>query len=270
MGIARRYATRLAVAFLASALWLNPIDHAVAKTTDQSDLWWIPTESGWGIQFIQQETTIFATMFVYGPDGKPTWYVATLGLSGNFFWTGALYATTGPWFGTVPFDPSTVTPTQVGTMSFSGQFVDQGVLTYIINGVGVTKTIQRQNLVSMDFSGQYSGALSQTGTGLTCSAANTNPATPASITIAQSGAAATITVQTSADICTFPGSYAQGGHFGQVGGAYTCASGDSGTFTIFEMAVSFYDFRARTLLTSNGGCLIKGYMNGLRQPPPLQ
>jgi hypothetical protein len=80
----------------------------------------------------------------------------------------------------------------------------------------------------------------------------------------------TVTIRTNADTCTFPGNYVQHGHFGQVYGSYNCASGDSGTFDIFEMAVSFYDFRARTLLTSNGGCLIKGYVDGLRQPPPPQ
>lgn len=80
----------------------------------------------------------------------------------------------------------------------------------------------------------------------------------------------TVTIRTNADTCTFPGNYVQHGHFRQVYGSYNCASGDSGTFDIFEMAVSFYDFRARTLLTSNGGCLIKGYVDGLRQPPPPQ
>src|SRR5438874_11791280 len=90
-------------------------NRASAKTTDQSDLWWIPTESGWGIQFVQEETTIFATMFVYGPDGNPTWYVATMDYVGFLTWTGKLYATTGPWFGTIPFNPNTVTVTAVGT-----------------------------------------------------------------------------------------------------------------------------------------------------------
>jgi hypothetical protein len=47
-------------------------------STDQSDLWWIPSESGWGIQFVQRNSTIFATMFVYDPSGAPTWYTAAM------------------------------------------------------------------------------------------------------------------------------------------------------------------------------------------------
>jgi hypothetical protein len=80
----------------------------------------------------------------------------------------------------------------------------------------------------------------------------------------------TVTTVTNADTCTFPGAYAQGGHFGHLSGAYTCASGDGGTFSLTEMAVSFYDFRARTLLNSNSGCTMKGYIDGLREPPPPQ
>lgn len=77
-------------------------------TTDQRDLWYIAAESGWGIQLIQRGSVIFATMFVYGPDGTPTWYVATMGYVGSYVWTGDLYTTSGPWFGAVPFDPATV------------------------------------------------------------------------------------------------------------------------------------------------------------------
>ena len=263
----KRFVRGVGVVLCACALSLGSGREAGAKTTDQSDLWWIPLESGWGVQFVQQETTIFATLFVYDANGKPTWYVATLSYQGNFLWTGTLYATTGPWFGTVPFDQSTVVPTAVGQMNFAGQFIDQGLLIYTVNGVTVTKTVERQNLVTINFGGQYAGTLSETGV---CSVPVNIPATPAAVTIAQSGSSATLTIQTSADTCTFPGTYTQGGHLGELTGSYSCASGDSGTFVIAEMAASFYDFRARTILTSNSGCLIKGYVDGLKQPPPPQ
>ena len=251
-----------------------PAPAALAKTTDQSDLWWIPAESGWGIQLVQQENTIFATLFAYGPDGKPTWYTATLNyLGGAPFntWSGDLYTTTGPWFGTVPFDPVTVTRTTVGTMSLSKQSVNRGTLAYSVNGVYVVKQIQRQNLVTLNFSGAYTGTLSQQGTGVPpCIPARDTPGVPAAFEVSQNGAAMTVVAQTSADTCTFSGTYSQGGHFGSYSGIYSCTSGDGGTFLIFEMAVSLYDFRARTELNSQTGCTLKGYMVGLRQPPPVQ
>lgn len=261
----------LIVIFLSLASLHGPFGAATAKTTDQSDLWWIPTESGWGIQFVEEETTIFATMFVYGPDNKPTWYVATLTFDqGNFLWTGTLYATTGPWFGTVPFDPNAVTGTAVGTMTVSAPFVNQDVLTYTVNGVQVIKQIQRQTLVFQNFTGQYAGTLSLQGTGLACDRSRNTNAASVNVQITHNAQAITIVTQTPSDSCTFPGTYTQGGHFGFASGAYLCTSGDSGTFSFPEMAVSQYDFRARTRLNSNTGCTLKGYIDGLSQPPPPQ
>jgi hypothetical protein len=42
-----------------------------------TDLWDNPQESGWGANVVQQLETAFVTLFVYGPDGKPMWYVAS-------------------------------------------------------------------------------------------------------------------------------------------------------------------------------------------------
>jgi hypothetical protein len=80
---------------------------AASYSTDQSDLWWVDppgSENGWGIQFVQRGSTIFATIFIYGPTGAPTWYVATMGPTppGSFVWSGDLFTRTGPWFGAVP------------------------------------------------------------------------------------------------------------------------------------------------------------------------
>ena len=135
---------------------------ALAKTTDFSDFWWFPSESGWGIQLVQQNDTIFATMFVYGSDMQPTWYSATLLYQGTFTWSGTLYKTTGPWFETAPFDPTTVTRTSVGTMAFpSPADLRFGTPTYALDGVQVVKQIERQLLVYEDFNDAYLGAMSQ-------------------------------------------------------------------------------------------------------------
>jgi len=44
--------------------------------TNFSDQWWNPAESGWGAAILQQYDTLFVDVFVYGPDGRPTWYTA--------------------------------------------------------------------------------------------------------------------------------------------------------------------------------------------------
>jgi hypothetical protein len=50
---------------LAAACFFVSHAYATAYSTDQSDLWWNPNESGWGMQVVQTGSVIFVTMFVY-------------------------------------------------------------------------------------------------------------------------------------------------------------------------------------------------------------
>ena len=68
---------RAACVLLAAVSFSALPAYATSFSTDQSDLYYIVAESGWGIQLVQRGSVIFATMFVYGPSGTPTWYVAT-------------------------------------------------------------------------------------------------------------------------------------------------------------------------------------------------
>ena len=119
------------VLLAAVSLLAFPAD-ATSFSTDQSDLWYIPDESGWGMQLVQRGSVIAATVFVYGASNTPTWYIASMQSVGNLIWAGDLYATTGPYFGKpVPFDAATVVATKVGTMTWNGQFVNSGTVHFI-------------------------------------------------------------------------------------------------------------------------------------------
>ena len=116
-----------------------------APTVDYTDLWWNPSESGWGLAVTQQFRVMFLAWYVYGPTGNPIWYVASncaVNAAGNGC-TGAVYRTTGPPFGPV-FTPGMINVVEVGsaTLSFSG--ADNGVLSYVVDGVSGTKAITRQ------------------------------------------------------------------------------------------------------------------------------
>ncbi len=68
-------------------------------STDSSDLWYIPTESGWGANVVQQNEIIFVTLFVYSQSGAPTWFVGPAttftGSDGNgLSFSGRLYQPT--------------------------------------------------------------------------------------------------------------------------------------------------------------------------------
>lgn len=90
----------LALSFFALSSAFSPL-FAASFSTDQSDLWWNPNESGWGIQLVQRGSVIFATMFVYDSLSVPHWYSATLNSLSGLTWSGNLIATTGPFYGTV-------------------------------------------------------------------------------------------------------------------------------------------------------------------------
>ena len=97
----RRFAMlkRLCVFLLVAGLTLP------AFATDYSDMWYLPAEGGWGVNFTQNENVIFMTFFLYGPDGKPIWYVAIAYQDANGNYSGSLYSTVGTYFG-APWNPA--------------------------------------------------------------------------------------------------------------------------------------------------------------------
>jgi hypothetical protein len=118
---------------------------ATAGTTDYTDLWWNPDESGWGLNLIQHASrNIFGVWYTYGLDGKRIWYVMPGGtwLSGNVF-RGDIYVTSGPPQ-TGPFDPNRVTRTVVGSGTLTFSDASNGTFAYSINGIHGAKFISRQ------------------------------------------------------------------------------------------------------------------------------
>src|SRR5512135_134370 len=77
-----------------------------AGAVEYTDVYWVgPAEDGWGFFLVQSDTKQFLAFFIYGPDGKPTWYVAVLDNDGTGKYTGPVYATTGTYF-PLPWNPA--------------------------------------------------------------------------------------------------------------------------------------------------------------------
>lgn len=112
----------------------------------QTALWWNPAESGWGLNLNHQGNVLFGTLFTYDANRAPLWLVMSGGVmqSDGLTFAGDLYRTTGPAFNAVPFTP--IGPSnlsKVGTMTVA---FSEGAarLTYTVNGVQVSKSVQRQ------------------------------------------------------------------------------------------------------------------------------
>ena len=116
-----------------------------ASTPSYQGLWINGNESGWGINFTQQGTNLFATWFTYDTDGSGMWLVSSDGAQtapGKF--QGTLLRTTGPGFDSPQFTAigaSNYTP--AGTFSVTFADTNNASMTYTVNGVTQTKAITR-------------------------------------------------------------------------------------------------------------------------------
>lgn len=257
---------RFAFAFLALAAFALPA-RATTYSTDFTDLWFNPNESGWGVNVIQQYNTMFATLFVYGTNNAAQWFVAPdiePSPSGSqTVFSGQLYLTTGPWFGAGAFDPNSVGKLVVGTITFTFDSATTGTLTYTVNGAPVTKRIQRQTWRNNVLTGNYLGGLTANGTNCH-GTANGNPVsngpilifavgdvTPGKnlLTVTTSGASTSINVQFSTSSgsaqCTFTGPYTQAGKLGSISGNWSCTLGNTGTFTLSSIEANTNGFTGK-------------------------
>jgi hypothetical protein len=110
-------------------------------------LWWgspAGSESGWGINFAHQRDTIFATWFTYDHSGHGWWLAMTAARTGGTTYSGTLYSTSGPPFGSEPFDPAAVAKTAVGTGTLTFSDADHGVFSYTLGGTTQSKAITRE------------------------------------------------------------------------------------------------------------------------------
>jgi len=125
----------------------------LALATNYQGLWYAApaeSEAGWGVNFTHQGEIIFATWFTYDADGTPLWLSATVNKTAAGVYTGTLYRTTGPAFSTVPFLPTNVKLSDVGTLTLTFADGNSGSFAYTVNlggptgAVTQTKSIVRQ------------------------------------------------------------------------------------------------------------------------------
>jgi lysyl endopeptidase len=106
------------------------------------DLWFSPSEAGWGVNVVHQGNKLFATLYTYDATGQPLWLSMSDGpLVGVRTYRGTLYKSAGPPFNASPWGSYTLQT--VGTMTFAFSDGNNGTLTYSVNGVQVVKSIRR-------------------------------------------------------------------------------------------------------------------------------
>jgi hypothetical protein len=249
-----------------AALLASLSAHATTFSSDTTDLWWNPSESGWGMNIIQQGGVQFITLFVYGANGEATWFVGpdteyVSATNGIAVFTGPLYQTTGPVF-SGNFNPTAVNAKQVGNITLTLTTLVSGSVSYSVNGTVVVKNVQRQTWVIDNLAGNYLGAATGVYSGA-CSATGYQEE-PASLAVTHNNTAITMTLATASRTCTYTGTYEQDGRMGSDIGSFTCTNGTSGTFGIVEMQGSPTGILMRFTTTASG-CAWQSLYAGARR-----
>jgi hypothetical protein len=235
---------------------------ANTASTDYTDLWWNPNESGWGVTLTNQGDTIFATIFVFAADGSAHWYSGAAFSTGASVYVGNLVEGRGPYFGGA-FNPNLVTNRRVGSLTLDLTQGDAGVISYAVDGVAVTKSIQRQTFRTNNLSGQYIGGSNYIRNG--CGTATTGFENSAMFQITHNGSSISIAGALANGLnCTYAGSYSQAGRMGEILGTLSC-NGTSTGFRAYEVEASRQGFTARYNADFGGGCTEAGWIGGIKR-----
>lgn len=267
------------VAFALVALGFAMPAAATTTSVDYTDQWWVATESGWGVNITQQQEILFVTLFVYGPDRSPRWYVGpatapvTPQPAGQVAFSGLLYSTTGPAFSTPFFDPATVVPTAEGAITLTFSSPTQDVLSYTVGTTTVTKTITRQPIRNVSLTGRYQGGMVVTASNCTNSGDNGATYAMGTLTVAHGVSQVTMTTAfvTPAGLsatCTYVGAFVGQGRLASLtGGTWSCVSGTTtfinGTFTLTGIDAQANGFHG-TFAGADQFCTYNGRFGGTR------
>ncbi len=261
---------RLKSLFVAALMCVSTSGFANTFLSDMSDLWWNANESGWGVTVTHQGEVVFLTFFIYGADGKASWYTGqgTYGgknSQGAYIFTGPVYQVTGPWFGATSFNPANVGARAAGNMTLTA-FLNSATLAYTIDGVNVTKAITRQTFRINELLGEYKGAMKSTQAGCRAPYVNGdfNDAVDFSVTNTSSTFSMRVTYPDTS-FCAFTGNYAQSGRFGSSTGTYICTGGVSGTYDAVEIEANISGFIGRYSSSDNFCSSITGRFAGMKK-----
>jgi hypothetical protein len=127
----------------------------LTKATNYTDLWWASppgSESGWGISLTHQGNAIFAVWFTYDGARAADWMSATAFQTGPATYQGILYRTTGPNWGTLPFDSADVAYVAAGAVSLTFLDGNNARFTYSVNvNGGAGQSIQVKEITRQVF-----------------------------------------------------------------------------------------------------------------------
>ena len=224
-----------------------------------SDNWWVPEESGWGLNVIHEDDLLSLTLFVHDAAGQPRWLTAAMQRygstqAGDPEFAGSLIETLGtapdrPW------DPNAAVSRTVGEIQFRARPGGTAELAYTLDGIAVSRSVQRLSTQAANLEGLHFGMLLpgydtcpagfeglsvfERGTLQVdlCEECDSDPASGTPVLLVLNDGAR--------EICSISGSFARYGVSGAIDGAYQCSDGGEGTLTMRDIEFTSTGFTAR-------------------------
>jgi len=253
--------TLCAAAFALSAALSAAPANAVTSgmAVDYTDIWYAAGEDGWGVNFVQSDTFLYGTFFVFGADKKPTWITATLVWDGSASYSGPVYTYQGSYYAG-PWNPADHVESQVGTASFTPDSSNSvlGSLTYTVTGVGtVNKSLQRLTLITIPIAGTYRGGQSGAYTGCTSAGDNAVYTDTFTLQISQASGIASLAFAYDGlkETCTIAGGLTQNGPIHSIPSAtYKCdVDGLNTTAVLRDLKITAQGIEGRFASPDVGG-----------------
>lgn len=240
-----------------------------------TDLWYDPHESGWGMNVVQQDEIVFITLFVYAPDGSPTWYfapdarlVSIGGGDGLPSFAGTLYRARGPWFGGA-FDPTAVAPAPAGDIAIEALALDRMLVRYRADGASVQRETVRQTWRLPRIGPFYLGTFNLRQVRPDGGLFGVIELRADVLFFVDQGVGRMRADDDLGRRCEYVGSYVQAGSVGSMAGNYTCTAGrdgieaGAGTFEMTQIEVTANGLTA-ALRTSSPSLEQSGRFGGIR------
>lgn len=242
---------------------------AVFAATDYTDSWWTPAEPGWGINLTHAGNAVFATFFVYGSDGKATWFTAQLARDGTADrFSGPLYRTSGTWFGAPAWNGYQIA--QAGTAIFTASSPHEATLQYTVDGATVSKAVERLAAGPISVAGLYVGGVSGRRSGCATSGVivDTLQFDVLHSTVTNAVRIDQLSTTTGRVVCRMEGTAVQRGKLLLVeAAAYTCQDGWNSPARIFNLRPTPSGFEGQWTSNAGNGCVESGQFSGVTQFP---
>ncbi len=102
------------------------------------------SQNGWGIAIAQQGATLVAAWYTFGSNGKPIWYILGGGTWLNSTtYQGPLTVATGAPVVGVPYNAAAFSQRSVGSMTLAFSGLHNATMTYTVDGLTQSKSIER-------------------------------------------------------------------------------------------------------------------------------